>query len=360
MRRSFFTWRVYFIATFAWMLLQAFLWLKDLVAIGPGAESLKPIWLWLTTQSMLLWGVFSMFILAASQRLDFDKGKRVRMVALHLVAALLIHVADVGSDTLINVFTKLEATSFSTRFSRELFINVFCYMLVAAIGYALVYHQRLTDSRLGAAELQRQLAQARLDALARTLQPHFLFNALNSVAALVRLKENPRALQAVVALGDLLRTVLQTRGEALVPLNEELVFVERYLAVERLRFEDQLKVEYDIQAEAREKPVPALILQPLIENAIRHGVENAGHGRVRIEARHDAQGLTIVVGVHDLVLAPDAQVPGLAIGLDATRTRLSIIYGEDRFRLELLLCSRHSTVTLQLPDDRADPDSDRG
>jgi len=86
MRRSFFTWRVYFIATFAWMLLQAFLWLKDLVAIGPGAESLKPIWLWLTTQSMLLWGVFSMFILAASQRLDFDKGKRVRMVTLHLGA----------------------------------------------------------------------------------------------------------------------------------------------------------------------------------------------------------------------------------------------------------------------------------
>jgi len=360
MRRSFLTLRVFAAATGAWMLLQAFEWLKDFVTVGSTAASLKPANMWLATQSMVLWGAFSMFILAASQRLEFEKGKRLRTLGLHLVVALLIHVADVASDAFINLFTHLETSGFGRRFSGDLFINVFCYILVAAVGYALVYHQRLADSRLGAVELGRQLAQARLDALARTLQPHFLFNALNSVAALVRLKENPRALQAVVALGDLLRTVLQTRGEALVPLNEELVFVERYLAVERLRFEDQLKVEHDIQAEAREKPVPALILQPLIENAIRHGVENAGHGRVRIEARHDAQGLTIVVGVHDLVLAPDAKVTGLGIGLDVTRKRLSFIYGEDRFRLELLVCSRHSTVTLQLPDDRADPDSDRG
>jgi LytS/YehU family sensor histidine kinase len=239
-------------------------------------------------------------------------------------------------------------------------MNVFSYICVAAVGYALVYHQRLADSRLGEAELQRELAQARLDALARTLQPHFLFNALNSVAALVRLNENPRALRAVVALGDLLRTVLKTRGEALVPLSEELEFAERYLAVERLRFEDGLKVDYEIAGDTRAFPVPALILQPLIENAIRHGVEQAGNGRVRVESRRAEQGLELVVGVHDLAVVNDAKATGLGIGLDVTRQRLNFIYGPDRIKLELLVCSRHSTVTLRIPDDRTDSDSNRG
>jgi LytS/YehU family sensor histidine kinase len=202
--------------------------------------------------------------------------------------------------------------------------------------------------------------QARLDSLARTLQPHFLFNALNSVAALVRLKENPRALQAVVALGDLLRTVLETRGEALVPLNTELAFIDRYVAVERLRFEDQLQVEHAIEPDTRQMPVPALILQPLVENAIRHGVENSGHGRVRIEARRDPDCLALVVGVHDLKLSPDAKITGLGIGLDVTRRRLTYLYGEERFRLDLLVCSTHSCVTLRIPHARTDPDSHRG
>jgi LytS/YehU family sensor histidine kinase len=309
---------------------------------------------------MLMWAVFTPLILTASQRLEFEKGKRIRVLAIHLVLALLVAVVDDAMDGLIDLFTHLEREGFVNRFFHEVFMNLFSYICVAAVGYALVYHQRLTDSRLGEAELQRQLAQARLDAIARTLQPHFLFNALNSVAALVRLNENPRALQAVVALGDLLRTVLKTRGEALVPLNEELQFVEKYLAVERLRFEDGLKVDYEIAVDTRAFPVPALILQPLIENAIRHGVEQAGNGRVRVESRRAEQGLELVVGVHDLAVVNDAKATGLGIGLDVTRQRLNFIYGPDRIKLELLVCSRHSTVTLRIPDDRTDSDSNRG
>jgi signal transduction histidine kinase len=360
MRRSFFTLPVYLTATCAWMLIASFEWLKNLVALGPTASALAPVSIWLTTQSMLLWGVFSLLILTATQQLDFEKGKRLKSLALHVLLALAINLTDVAIDTIVNLFTRLEYASYADRFNGEVFINTFSYVLVAAVGYALVYHQRLVDSRLNAAELQRQLAQARLEALARTLQPHFLFNALNSVAALVRLNEYPRALQAVVALGDLLRTVLTTRGEAIVSLNEELEFIERYVAVERLRFEEQMKVEYDIQPDARPLPLPALILQPLVENAIRHGVENSGHGRVRIVARHENGGLMVEVGVHDLALTPDAKVTGLGIGLDVTRRRLTYLYGEDKCRLDLLVSSKYSTVTLRIPDARPHTDSHRG
>src|SRR6476469_6984561 len=120
---------------------------------------------------------------------------------------------------------------------------MFAYLGGEGIGYALVYYRRLAESHLGTLELQRELAQARLDVLARTLQPHFLFNALNTVTALVRLNENKRALSAVVALSDLLRIVLKTRGEARIPLSEELHFTERFCDIEQLRFEDRLAVE---------------------------------------------------------------------------------------------------------------------
>jgi two-component system LytT family sensor kinase len=359
MRRSFFTLPVFVTATCAWMLIAAFQWARAFVAIGPQAPELAAANLWLTTQSMIIWGAFTPFILTAARRLEFERGRRLIAFFMHLMVALLIDVADSALDAFINLFTRLEQAGFAQRFNAEVYINTFSYILVAAVGYALVYHQRLADSRLGTAELQRELAQARLDALARTLQPHFLFNALNSVAALVRLNENPRALQAVVALGDLLRTVLKTRGEALVPLNDELEFVERYLAVERLRFEEQLQVEYVIEPAVRSRPVPALILQPLVENAIRHGVEHAGQGRVRIEAREDG-GLVLVVGVHDVPLPPGSKVTGLGLGLEVTRQRLIWLYGADRFTLDLLVCDKHSSVTLRIPDDRAHPDPHRG
>jgi two-component system LytT family sensor kinase len=206
---------------------------------------------------------------------------------------------------------------------------------------------------------------ARLDALARTLQPHFLFNALNSVAALVRLGEGKRALSAVVALSDLLRVVLKTRGEARVPLREELEFTERYVACEQLRFEDRLAVEADIGHRTEDLLVPALILQPLVENAIRHGVEASGRGRITIEAHSTPEWLNLAVRVRSFGEGGEPRVAGLGIGLDVTRRRLSYLFGEGRFALELLVGCGHSTVSLRMPREetvyvRADPDDHRG
>ena len=200
--------------------------------------------------------------------------------------------------------------------------------------------------------------------LARTLQPHFLFNALNTVTALVRLNENRRALTAVVALSDLLRIVLKTRGELRIPLREELEFTERYCAVEQLRFEDRLAVEGDIPPETELLLVPALILQPLVENAIRHGVEASGRGRVTIEANATPEWLLMSVRVRSFGEGGEPRVAGLGIGLDVTRRRLVYLYGQERFSLELLVGCGHSTVSLRIPREetiyvRADPDGHR-
>jgi two-component system, LytTR family, sensor kinase len=351
--RRFLTPAVFTTCIVAWMSVACFVWARDLMMVGWSAPSFARDEVITTLQSMLLWGLFSPFILIASQRLEFERGRKLRALVIHGLLAIALSAFDALCDLLISLVTGLDERTFQRRFYSEVFINVFSYMAVAGIGYALVYQWRLAASRVSALELQRELAQARLDSLARTLQPHFLFNALNSVAALIRLQENQRALSAVVALSDLLRIVLKTRGEARVPLSEELEVTGRYVAVEQFRFEDRLQVSQDIQPGAESLFVPALILQPLIENAIRHGVEHSGRGHVTIEARHDEQALSISVKVRCLGECADPKVTGLGIGLDVTRRRLAYIYGEDRCPLDLLISGGNSSVTLRIPLEAA-------
>jgi two-component system LytT family sensor kinase len=357
--------RVFVVCTAAWLTLACFLWMRDFLMLGSSARGLSPSEVLLTIQSMVMWGLFSPFILTAAELLDFDTGKRLRALALHLVCALAVSAFDVALDMVMTAIHHLEEGTFAWRFYRELLVNIFSYAIVAATGYALVYQRRLAASHLGTLELQRELAQARLDVLARTLQPHFLFNALNTVAALVRLNENKRALSAVVALSDLLRIVLKTRGEARIPLAEELHFTERYCAIEQLRFEDRLAVEGDIQPRSEDLLVPALILQPLVENAIRHGVESSGRGTVTIEAYSTPEWLNLAVRVRSFGEGGEPRVAGLGIGLDVTRRRLVYLYGHERFALELLVGCGHSTVSLRIPREetvyvRPNPDSHRG
>ena len=230
----------------------------------------------------------------------------------------------------------LEEGSFAQRFYREVLVNIFSYAIVVSVGYALVYQRRLETSRLGTLELQRELAQARLDVLARTLQPHFLFNALNTVTALVRLNENRRALTAVVALSDLLRIVLKTRGELRIPLREELEFTERYCAVEQLRFEDRLAVEGDIspkRAAARAGAHPAAPGRKCDSTRGRGQRPRPGdhrghrHARVAADVRARAQ----------LWRGRRAAGGRIRHRTRCDSTRPVYLYGQERFSLELLV-----------------------
>jgi two-component system LytT family sensor kinase len=339
---------VFAASTAAWMFIACFVWARDFLMVGPEAHGLQPFAMLQTTQSMVLWGLLSPLILVAAEYIDIDAGRRLRAVPLHAALALALCVIDVAVDVLLAPLTRNDGT-FAQNFYAQVYINTFSYLAVAAVGYALVYYSRLTASHARALELQRELAQTRLEALARKLQPHFLFNALNTVAALVRLEDNKRALSALVALSDLLRVVLETRGEARVPLAEELRFTERYLAIEQLRFEDRLEVKTLIEPGTEQLLVPALILQPLVENAIRHGVETHGRGRVTLEAQVNAQVLDLRVKVETEGTAAEPQTAGLGIGLDVTRRRLAVLYGDNRFALDLSVATDQSSVTLRIP-----------
>src|SRR5690349_13617880 len=167
--RRFLTPAVFAICIAAWMAVACFVWARDLVLVGWSAQNFEPRAIVTITQSMVLWGLFSPFILVAAQYLEFEPGRRLRALALHTLFAVAMAALDVACDLFINLFTGIDEGTFAKKFYSEVFINTFSYGAVAGIGYALVYQWRLAASRESALGLQRELAQARLDSIARTL-----------------------------------------------------------------------------------------------------------------------------------------------------------------------------------------------
>lgn len=211
------------------------------------------------------------------------------------------------------------------------------YWLILGVHAALVYPrlyqaERVTAAELAtrAARLEGRLAQARLDALRLQLHPHFLFNTLNAVAALAG-SDPPRAQRMLARLSDLLRQTLESDGVAEVPVDRELALLAPYLEIQRMRFEDRLRVREEVAPETRAALVPALLLQPLVENAVQHGASRRPEGAtvvVRIARRGDR----LVLEVEDDGPGPTAHPPVDGIGLANTRARLAQLY-PDAYRL---------------------------
>jgi histidine kinase/histidine kinase/DNA gyrase B/HSP90-like ATPase len=179
----------------------------------------------------------------------------------------------------------------------------------------------------GMARLQSRLAQAELTALRANLQPHFLFNALHTVGALVRARDHDGAVHVITELGDLLRAVLRRDAPDEVPLRDEIAFVERYLSIEQVRFRDRLRVHWHVSPDTVDAIVPRLLLQPLAENAIRHGIgRSSTAGVVTIScARH---GDFLEVAVTDDGPGPDGNGNAGGLGLATARARLKHVYGQ--------------------------------
>jgi signal transduction histidine kinase len=231
-------------------------------------------------------------------------------------------------------------------------LSVTRYCLIAAAVHALTYYQDLRARELRTARLEASLARAQLDNLQGKLQPHFLFNTLNSIAALIR--EQPRLAEQMVGMvGELLRASLSVSDAPEVSLARELSLLEKYVAIERLRFQDRLTIAIDIPAELQSARVPQFLLQPLVENAIRHGVgPREAPGSVRVTAESDETRLRL--RVEDDGIGMQAAWPrnGSGIGLSATRERLRQLYGH-RQRLEISPGAEAGTVvTIELPLQR--------
>jgi two-component system, LytTR family, sensor kinase len=204
------------------------------------------------------------------------------------------------------------------------------FVPIVLVAHAVSYYRRFRERELHTAQLEGQLAKAHLQALKSQLQPHFLFNTMHSISALMLI--DVRAADKVMTrLSDLLRMSLENDGSQLTTLSRELEFVTAYLQIEKVRFEDRLTIAFDIAPDTLDAQVPHLLLQPLAENAVRHGIsKRIEQGKIRISASHDE---------HQLYLAVRDNGPGLdlsegssfreGLGLRTTRERLRTLYGEE-------------------------------
>lgn len=217
---------------------------------------------------------------------------------------------------------------------------VYC-MTIFAISALVFYResraeQQLTSElRVANARLETRLVRASLDALKMQLHPHFLFNTLNSITSLIRNNRSREAEDVVAGLGELLRRALEHRQEAMESLALELEFLGRYFEIERVRFQDRLELEYDIQPECLAAAVPCLLLQPLAENAMKHGISRDPEARrLRISAKREKSQLLLTVYNDGPPLPRTELIEGPGIGLQNTRARLHMLYGDEaRFEL---------------------------
>ena len=230
----------------------------------------------------------------------------------------------------------------------NLLMGSWLYLVVAGLSYTIRAHRRLRAQEAAAAEARLLAQQAQIVALRAQINPHFLFNALHSVGALVS-SDPARADQALECLGDLLRYALGSEDEVLFA--QEWRFTQDYLAFEGLRLGDRLRIESEVSADAAGVMVPPLILQPLVENAVRHGIADRPEGG-RIDVRANVAGGRLVLRVRDDGRG-DAKETADGLGLGSVRRRLAGLYG-DRASLGVDSTPQGFTVTIELPLDEPD------
>ena len=264
---------------------------------------------------------------------------RARPLLVHALAAVVfstLHAAWwVGLVLLLKPYDVRNPKAFLPSFLEVAFwqmpLELLLYVLVGAAAFAGDYYRRYRERELRALQLEASLAEARLHALELQIQPHFLFNTLNAVSALVRGGDADQAVAMIAGLSDLLRYALDRAGDQRVAVADEVEMLRRYLEIQRLRFADRLSFEIDVAREADRAAIPVLLLQPLAENAIRHGIARvAAPGSVRLRAFRD--GDTLRIEMLNSGRLDRGAVHG--IGLSNTVARLEQLYGrEQRFEL---------------------------
>ena len=278
---------------------------------------------------------------------------RGSVVAIHVAAASMIAVLhplyQVGVMLLMRPYDRMTADVSQLDAGQivlsSLPLESILYCLVLGGVQAFEFYQRYHERALRAAQLERSLADARLHALELQLQPHFLFNTLNGIAGLVRSNRKDEAVTTIAGLADLLRYSLDHAGRQRVPLAEEIAMLGRYLEIERARFPDRMSFRIEVSDDARQATVPMLILQPLAENAVRHGIaRTAAAGTIDVDASRSGDRLRIRMrNTGSLDAAP---VEG--IGLKNTRERLATLYG-DAARFSLVAEGGGVVAVLDLP-----------
>ena len=264
-----------------------------------------------------------------------------RAAGIHLAAALVFSLVYVLLRALVGQLHSLvidEPVTFAEVFRPLLLktfpFNLLIYGVIISASHAIDYYRKYHERTVHTLELEKHLAEARLQALLRQLKPHFLFNTLNGIASLMH-SDVHAADKMLVRLSELLRLTMHHPGQPRTRLREEIAFIEKYLEIERIRFRDRLTVEFRVAPDTLDVEVPSLLLQPLVENAIRHGIEpHARPGHITVEARSEAGTLLLLIRDNGAG-QPAGGFTREGIGLANTRGRLRELYGA-RHRFELV------------------------
>lgn len=277
----------------------------------------------------VVWALITLIAFGLSRRFPLDRRPRYTAIAVHVTAG-----AALASAEAIATFAVGQAAGWvlPEEFPRHFFTgfpsNLIYYWLLVGVGHGLNFYRRYREREANAARLEARLAQAELHLLKSQLHPHFLFNTLQAISTLMH--RNPRAADRMLSrLSELLRVALDYSSTQEVSLEEELAFLEPYLEIERARLGDRLSFELDVKENVLSARVPHMILQPLVENAIRHGVApRVAPGHIRVFARGRRNRLDLEVS-DDGPGVPDGQPMNGGLGLTITRVRLEQLYGGD-------------------------------
>lgn len=304
------------------------------------------------------WGLLATTMWKAGDRLLGASGLSAKTLVTHIGLACAlgpIHLLLLGSVG-FSVATPRGVSAYAVwtgllninRYGMEILV----YGFVAGIIVVVQLQLRAQRDAMRAVELQRQLSAAHLRALQMQLEPHFLFNTLNAITTLVELGRQEDAAEMLSHLNAILKSTLARDTPEKVPLSQELEIVENYLAIEQVRFADRLRVEMKVEREALDSLVPCFLLQPIVENAIRHGIANCEDvGVVEASARRDGDLLRLEI--RDSVAAiAKAPKPGNGIGLKNTRERLTHFYDDAYFMDARPRETGGFVVTIAIPYER--------
>lgn len=277
-----------------------------------------------------IWVLLTPLIYALSVRFSLTKQGWIRSLLVHAPASLPFTMLSaslmLGFNTVIG--RAAGSVPFRTRLLDLMLQDLPRFFITLGVVQAVIYYSNLRQREADAAQLEARLAHAQLEILRGQMDPHFLFNTLNSIATLTRI-DPASAERMTIQLSALLRLSLENAGTQIVPLQQELDFLEHYVAIQQTRFRDRLTVRMQVDTELLSTPVPSLILQPLVENAITHGIsKSAASGRVDVLVARQNGSLRIEVADNGVGIADGLGWAGDGIGLGNMRTRLNHLYGD--------------------------------
>jgi len=310
-------------------------------AMGTGRPWLLPFVV--AFVSWLPWVLATPFIVELARRRPIVRGELLKAAIAHLLAFAFVSTAAAAWSAMLRVIFNpwhyspppVFVSTWYTSLTFQILTFVIAYALIASVTYVVDSRRNIERQLAETARLNEELSRAQLAALRRQMDPHFMFNTLNSIVGLVRDQRNDEAVGMIVGLSEFMRRASEDSHRTQVTLTEEIEYLQRYLDIQQVRFGDRLRVTMDIPAGLRDAQVPNLLLQPLVENAIKHGVsKRVAGGDIRVAgARHD-DTLRLTVYNDGPWLQEDREATSAGVGLGNLRTRLQILYGD---RSELLL-----------------------